>query len=128
MSKSQNRAPKGTLRRVLSYLKGYRIFLFLSLLLTVASVLLTLYLPVLLGNAIDCIVGQDRVDFDTINRLFIQAVIIIGATALFQWLMNVCNNKTTFGIVRNIRNDAFRHLQKLRRGRRALHGALLHEP
>ena len=113
MSKQKARAPRGTLRRVLSYLKGYRVFLVFSLLLAFASVVLTLYLPVLIGEAIDCIIGQNNVNFDTIGALFVQAVIIIGATALFQWLMNVCNNKMTFGIVRNIRNDAFRHLQKL---------------
>jgi len=107
------RAPRGTLKRVLTYLKGYRIYLFLSLLLAFASVVLTLYLPVLIGEAIDCIIGPNNVNFDTIGALFVQAVIIICATALFQWLMNVCNNKMTFGIVRNIRNDAFRHLQKL---------------
>ena len=113
MSKQKARAPRGTLRRVLSYLKGYRIFLVFSLLLAFASVVLTLYLPVLIGEAIDCIIGPNNVNFDTIGALFVQAVIIIGATALFQWLMNVCNNKMTFGIVRNIRNDAFRHMQKL---------------
>ncbi len=113
MSKAKNAAPRGTLRRVLSYLKGYRIFLFLSLLLAFATVVLTLYLPVLIGDAIDCIVGPNQVDFDTVTALFIKAAIIIGATAIFQWLMNVCNNKMTFGIVRNIRNDAFRHLQRV---------------
>ena len=113
MSKQKNRAPKGTLRRVLSYLKGYRIFLLLSLLLATVSVLLTLYLPVLIGYAIDRIIGINNVDFSTVHGLFLQATIIIGVTALCQWLMNVCNNKMTFGIVRNIRNDAFRHLQKV---------------
>ena len=113
MSKAKNRAPRGTLRRVLSYLKGYRFYLFLSLLLALATVALTLYLPVLIGNAIDCIVGSDSVYFDKILHIFTQATIIIALTALFQWLMNVCNNKMTFGIVRNIRNDAFRHLQKV---------------
>ncbi|MBE6702629.1 MAG: ABC transporter ATP-binding protein [Ruminococcaceae bacterium] len=113
MKKQKSRAPRGTMRRVLSYLKGYRVYLFFSLLLALACVILTLYLPVLIGKAIDCIVGPNRVDFDTIRALFLQAAIIIAATALGQWLMNVCNNKMTFGIVRNIRNDAFCHLQKV---------------
>lgn len=107
------RAPKGTLRRVLSYLKGYRLLLFISLLFSLASVALMLWLPVLIGKAIDCIVGAGSVDFAAIRSLFMQAAVVIGATAVFQWLMNVCNNKMTYGVARNIRNDAFRHLQSL---------------
>ncbi len=113
MSKKQtSKAPRGTLARVLSYLRGYRFYLFLSLLLAVSSVALTLWLPVLIGDAIDCIVAPGMVDFGAIRAIFIKAAIAIGATALFQWLMNVCNNKMTYGVARNIRNDAFRHLQK----------------
>ena len=112
-NKVKNRAPKGTMRRVLTYLAGYRIYLALSLLLSLATVALTLWLPVLVGNAIDLIIGKDAVDFDGIFKIFKTAVLVIAATAIFQWLMNVCNNKMTFGIVRNIRNDAFRHLQKV---------------
>ncbi|MBE6554846.1 MAG: ABC transporter ATP-binding protein [Ruminococcaceae bacterium] len=110
---SKKRAPRGTLRRVLSYLKGYRFFLVASLLLSVGTVLFTLLLPVLIGNAIDLIIAPGNVDFDAILSIFKKAALIIGATALFQWLMNVSNNKMTFGIVRNIRNDAFAHLQKV---------------
>ena len=106
------KAPKGTLLRVLSYLRGYRSYLFISLALAVSSVALTLWLPVLIGDAIDCIVAPGTVDFATIRTIFVKAAIAIAATAIFQWLMNVCNNKMTFGVARNIRNDAFRHLQK----------------
>ncbi|MBQ8341260.1 MAG: ABC transporter ATP-binding protein [Clostridia bacterium] len=113
MTAKKQRAPKGTLRRVLSYLKGYRFYLLLSLLLAALSVALTLYLPVLIGDAIDCIIGPANVDFNAIKSIFLQASVIIAATAVFQWLMNVCNNKMTYGIVRNIRNDAFVHLQKV---------------
>ena len=113
MSKQKTRAPRGTLRRVLSYLRGYRLYLLFSLLLALFSVALTLFLPVLIGDIIDCIVGENAVDFGTIRQLILKGAIVIVATALFQWLMNVCNNKVTFGIVRNIRNDAFRHLQKV---------------
>ena len=112
-NKQKTRAPKGTMRRVLSYLKGYRIYLGLSLLLSLATVALTLWLPVLVGNAIDLIVAPGAVDFNGMLAIFKTAALIIVATALFQWLMNICNNKMTFGIVRNIRNDAFRHLQKV---------------
>ena len=113
MSKSKTRAPRGTLRRVLSYLRGYRLYLILSLILALSSVALTLLLPVLIGNIIDCIVGKNDVNFDTVTQIIAQSAIVIAATALFQWLMNVCNNKMAFGIARNIRNDAFRHLQKV---------------
>jgi ATP-binding cassette subfamily B protein len=113
MSKQKARAPRGTLRRVLSYLRGYRLYLVLSLILALSSVALTLLLPILIGNIIDCIVGKNNVNFDTVTQIIAQSAIVIAATALFQWLMNVCNNKMAFGIARNIRNDAFRHLQKV---------------
>ncbi len=113
MKKSTNKAPRGTLLRVLFYLRGYRAYLIFSLILSLLTVALTLWLPVLIGNAIDLIVGRNAVDFHGIKTIFLQSAIIIILTALFQWLMNVCNNRMTFGIVRNIRNDAFRHLQKV---------------
>ena len=111
--KAIQKSPKGTLRRVLSYLSGYRFYLAASLLLALASVALTLWLPILIGEAIDLIVAPGKVDFGGITSIFLKASIAIGATALFQWLMNVCNNKMTYGVARNIRNDAFRHLQKM---------------
>lgn len=113
MSKQKARALRGTLRRVLSYLRGYRLYLVLSLILALSSVALTLLLPVLIGNIIDCIVGKNNVNFNTVTQIIAQSAIVITATALFQWLMNVCNNKMAFGIARNIRNDTFRHLQKV---------------
>ncbi len=113
MKNKKARAPRGTLRRALTYLRGYRSYLVLSLLLALVTVASTLYLPVLIGDVIDLIVGKNMVDFDTIMALFAKAAVIIAVTALAQWLMNVCNNKMAFGIVRNIRNDAFRHLQKV---------------
>lgn len=113
MSKSKARAPRGTLPRVLSYLRGYRLYLIFSLILALSSVTLTLLLPVLIGDIIDCILGQNNVNFDTVTQIIAQSAIVIATTALFQWLMNVCNNKMAFGIARNIRNDAFKHLQKV---------------
>ncbi len=111
--KKTQKAPRGTLLRVLSYLRGYRFYLVCSLLLAAGSVALTLWLPVLIGNAIDCIIAPGRVDFSAIFSIFKKGVLAIILTAVFQWLMNVCNNKMTYGVARNIRNDAFRHLQKL---------------
>ena len=111
--KNVKKAPRGTAKRVLTYLRGYRLLLAASLLLALGSVALTLWLPVLIGKAIDCILAPGQVDFAAILRIFKQAVIAILATAAFQWLMNVCNNKMTYGVARNIRNDAFCHLQTL---------------
>ena len=113
MAKQIKKAPKGTLKRVLSYLRGYRFYLLASLTLAVSSVALMLWLPVLIGEAIDHIIAPGNVDFGAISSIFIKAAIAIGATAVLQWLMNVCNNKMTYGVARNVRNDAFRHLQKM---------------
>ena len=113
MKRNTKRAPRGTMRRVLSYLKGYRFYLALALLLSLVTVLAALLLPVLLGRAIDLIIGPGNVDFDGIMQIFFTAMIVIGIAALAQWLAGVANNKMTFGIVRNIRNDAFRHLQRV---------------
>lgn len=113
MKKQKARTPRGTLRRALTYLKGYRAYLVLTLLLALITVAFTLYLPILIGDAIDLIIGKDAVNFVAVKSLFVKATVIIAVTALAQWLMNVCNNKMAFGIVRNLRNDAFRHLQKV---------------
>jgi len=102
-----------TMRKVLKYLDHYRILFALSLLLCAASVAMTLYLPVLTGEAIDLIVAPGKVDFDALTPLLLRGVIIIGITALCQWLMAICNNRMTFGVVRRLRQDAFESIQKL---------------
>ncbi|MBE6629810.1 MAG: ABC transporter ATP-binding protein [Ruminococcaceae bacterium] len=111
--KPAKKAPRGTLKRVLGYLRGYRFYLILSLLLAISSVALTLWIPILVGEAIDHIVAPGAVNFTAIRSIFSKAVIAILLTAILQWLMNVCNNKMTYGVAKNIRNDAFRHLQKV---------------
>ena len=98
---------KTTIKKVLLYIKKYWVFLILSLVFAVVTVFATLYVPVLTGKAIDEILGAGKVNFPEIFRIFIQMGVIIGITALAQWLMNVCNNKITYGVVRDIRNDAF---------------------
>ena len=113
MAKQIKKAPKGTMKRVLSYLRGYRLYLFASLALAVSSVALTLWLPILIGEAIDHIIAPGNVNFNAISSIFAKAGIAVCATAALQWLMNVCNNKMTYGVARNVRNDAFRHLQKM---------------
>ena len=102
-----------TMKKVLRYLKHYRLLFALSLLLAIAVVGLTLYLPILTGDAIDLIVAPEQVDFDALSPLLLRGVIIIGLTALCQWLMNICNNRITFGVVRRLRHDAFTRIQSL---------------
>ncbi len=101
-----------TVKKVLHYLKKYIPFMVLSLLLAVGIVAFTLYVPILIGRAIDCIV-YGAVDLDAIMHILIQVVIIVALTALFQWLMNVINNKVTYQVVRDIRNEAFEKIQRL---------------
>ena len=102
-----------TLRKVLRYLKHYRLLFALSLLLAVVVVGLTLYFPILTGNAIDLIVAPGQVDFDGLAPLLTNGILIITVTALCQWLMNICNNRITFGVVRRLRHDAFERIQSL---------------
>ncbi len=102
-----------TLRKVLRYLCHYRLLFFLSLLLALIAVATTLYLPVLTGEAIDLIVAPGQVDFDALRPLLIRAAVVIAITAAAQWLMNVCNNRITFGVVRRLRYDAFVRIQSL---------------
>ncbi len=102
-----------TLRKVLRYLKRYRLLFALSLLLAAAVVVLTLYLPVITGDAIDLLLGKGAVDFAALAGLLLRGGIVIGLTALAQWVMNILNNRITFGVVRQLRQDAFTHLQSL---------------
>ena len=111
--KSQKKASRGTLKKVLNYLKRYTPALLLSLLLAAASVVLTLYVPILIGDAIDLILEPGKVYFDDIAALLIKIAVAAAAAALFQWLMNIINNRITYGVVRDIRSEAFAKLQSL---------------
>lgn len=102
-----------TLKRLMKYLKHYWFFLIVSLLMALISVALTLYLPILIGDAIDLIVGPGQIDFPGIARLVGIMAVCIGITALAQWIMNACNNRMTYGIVRDVRRDAFDKIEKL---------------
>ena len=104
---------KDTIIKVLKYVKGYRGYLVLSIILAVISVALTLYIPVLIGQAVDCIVGVGNVDFKKIIPILITAGIVALATALAQWIMNTCNNKITYHISRDIRNQAIEKIERL---------------
>ncbi len=112
MSKKQ-KAEKGTLKKVLNYLKPYWPLVILSILLSAAVVGLTLYVPVLIGRAIDHIVGPGQVDFAAVAALLIRVGVIVAVTAGLQWLVNSINNKITYQVVRDVRDQAFRRLQIL---------------
>ena len=101
------------LRKVLSRLKKYRVLIALSILFAAVTVALTLYVPVLVGDTIDMIVGPGDVNFTGIAASLVQIAIIVCVTALLQWLMNTINNKITFQVVRDVRSEAFRKLQIL---------------
>lgn len=113
MGKKIDEAQRRTLKKVLRYMKPYRFYLLLSLLLAAVTVAGTLYLPLLTGNAVDCIIGPDSVDFAGVFRVLLKMGIVIGVTAFSQWLMNVCNNKLTYQIVRDVRNEAFTRIEIL---------------
>ena len=111
--KSTSVRTAATLGKVLRYLQHYRLLFALSLLMAVVVVGLTLYLPVLTGEAIDLIIAPGQVDFDGIAPILLRAAVAIAITALAQWIMNVCNNRITFGVVRRLRYDAFVRIQSL---------------
>ena len=103
----------GTLRKVLHYMQRYWLLLALSICLAAVSVVLTLAVPILVGRAIDQILGKDRVNFQGILSLLLQIGVIVGVTALLQWVMNTLNNKVTFQVIRDVRDEAFRKIEIL---------------
>ena len=113
MAKKMEAGQTQTLKKVLHYMKPYRFFLLFSVILAAITVASTLYLPLLIGKAVDCIVGKDNVNFDGLITVLIKMAVMIGITALAQWIMNVCNNKLTYQIVRDIRNEAFEKIEVL---------------
>lgn len=103
----------GTLKKTLRYLKGSGGFLALSVLLAAAVVAGTLYIPIVIGDAIDCIVEKGNVDFAAMSPLLLRAAVVAGITAVCQWLMNTVHNRIAFGAVRDLRNAAFRRIEEL---------------
>lgn len=101
------------LRKVLRRIRRYWVGLVASLLLATLYVIMSLYIPILVGNAIDCIVDAGRVDFPTMWGYLRNVAICAAVAALAQWLMNQINNHMTYGVTRDIRNEAFRHIQVL---------------
>lgn len=110
---SGRNSQKDILFKVMGYIKRYWIYLGVSILMAALTVALTLYLPILTGDAIDLIIDKGLVDFPGIMVILEKMAAAIGVTAAAQWLMNVCNNKMTYGIVQDIRNEAFRKIEKL---------------
>lgn len=104
---------KATLKKVLTYIDKYKYYLVLSMIFAVISVSLTLYAPILIGNAIDCILSPGNVDFALMGKILIRLVIVIAVTALVQWLMNVCNNKIVYNVSRDLRQKAFVKIESL---------------
>ena len=113
MSRAKQKAQPGTMKKVLEYLRPYMGLVVLSVLLAAVTVALTLYVPVLIGRAIDLIVGPGQVDMPGILRLILRIAIVVAATAAVQWVVNTINNKITFQVVRDVRAQAFAKLQIL---------------
>ena len=104
---------KETLKKVTAYIDRYKFYLILSMIFAVISVALTLYAPILVGRAIDCIVSAGNVDFVKIGEILLNLVIVIAVTATVQWLMNVCNNRIAYNVSRDLRQKAFVKIESL---------------
>lgn len=101
------------LKQVWNYIKRYRALVVFTLILALAIVAMTLYVPIVIGNAIDKIMEKGNVDFKAVTNALILVGILVGLTAVFQWIMNTINNKITYSVVRDVRNEAFLKIQKL---------------
>ena len=112
-TKNKLRSQSATMRRVLRYIRPYLPMLALSLVLALITVALTLYVPILVGRAVDCLLGVGAVDFDTLRTVLLTIGVCVLLTAAAQWVMNVINNRITFLTVQDIRRDAFAHIQSL---------------
>lgn len=113
MKKEKKKNQSETLKKVLRYIKRYRWYLILSLFFAVITVAATLYIPVLTGDAIDYIIDKGLVNFSAVFAILIKIGVVIGVTALAQWLMNVCNNKITYEVIQDIRREAFAKMEIL---------------
>lgn len=109
MNKTNSSALKGVLKR----LKKHAFWILLSIILAAATVVMTLYIPLLVGDAIDFIIEKGRVDFEKMMGVFFTILILTGATSLLQWAMNAINNKVTYQVIADVRTEAIRKLQKL---------------
>ena len=104
---------KGVFSKIMRYIGRYKYLLALSVLFAAVSAVLTLLVPVFIGDAIDLIVSKGKVDFAGIGSILLKIGVIISITVILQWLMNIFNNRITFNVVRDIRNEAFKRMQIL---------------
>ncbi|MBR3811426.1 MAG: ABC transporter ATP-binding protein [Agathobacter sp.] len=109
----KNISQMDTLKKVLRYMKKYIPLLVITILLATVTVAMTLYFPILTGNALDLILGYNQVDFSGIWEIIQKALLVIAISAIAQWVMNMCSNKMTYHIVMDIRKDAFQKIEKL---------------
>ncbi|MBE5876995.1 MAG: ABC transporter ATP-binding protein [Lachnospiraceae bacterium] len=101
------------IKKVLNYIGKYKFFLIASVILAAVSVILTLYIPILTGEAVDYVIGPANVDFAGVFDVLKTMAVVIALTAIVQWLMNACNNKIAYQVVRDVREDAFRKIEIL---------------
>lgn len=113
MSNKKNSYQMVTLKKVFRYIKRYIPLLIVALTLSVVTVALTLFFPILTGRAIDLIVGKGQVDFPAIMEIIVKALIVVLGAAIAQWFTNICNNKMTYNVIRDIRADAFYNIEKI---------------
>ena len=113
MKQESAKRRRTTIRKVLNYIRRYWVYLGLSILLAAVTVALTLYIPILIGEAVDLIVDQGLVDFAGIVAILKQMIVVILLTAAAQWVMNACNNKITYNVIRDIRREAFDKIERL---------------
>ena len=104
---------KATYKRILKCIKNYRILVILSLMAAAATVILQLYIPILAGRAIDNIVEKGNVNFEAVKDILLQMIAVIAGAAVSQWIMSILNNKITYNIVKDIRTEAYNHMESL---------------
>lgn len=109
----EKKSKSGVIKKVLHYIRRYIPLLVLSILFAAATVVLTLYFPILTGRAIDLILEEGNVNFSEMFVILRTAGMVVLLTAVAQWLMNICNNRMTYSIVKDIRRDAFDKLERL---------------
>ena len=102
-----------TLRRVLHKIKPYSLFVVCSLVVAAVSVAAQLYIPILCGNAIDFMLGKGSVNLSAVLNIVVEILVVAVAAAFAQWLLSVCNNRITFSVSRDLRNEAMRKIQTL---------------
>ena len=113
MKKDSQKTSSQTVKKVIIRIKKYWVFLILSINMATITVASSLYVPILVGNAIDYIIGPSNVNFRLIAQILAEIGVVIGITALSQWIMNICNNKITYHVTRDIRDEAIEKIEHL---------------